>query len=535
MADRAIEQPARSALAVERQQLATTPVRALMLTSTQRTALMLALTVAAVFAVQAPVLGHYFFNDDFVPLADIASRTNTGYVRDLFLMDDLTPNWRFLTGIVYLIEYRAFGLDPLPYLTTAVVVHCATAGLVFWLVRRATGNDWTALLAGGLFGLSAASVPTVGQITAFNNVLATFFVMLAIVLLYEALDRTAIRALLCAGAALAFACAIASNESSAIVAPVFGLVAIWRVATIDRWREAGVWIRVAVVSAPFALLGSAALIGFSACQCTEAELYSRDTLIENLWLYFGRLLYPIGLEFPGYVGTAHMVAGPVVLATALVALVLGPALARIAAVFLFLAVIPYLPIDLWAASRYTYLASAPFAILAAVLVGELVRLSSRIVPALPALVTAVALGALGLHAWQTWTQNADQAEAAERWRQLVSAVDAAYADVPPRSTVYVRGGPIEDPFARCAVMPAVGNVLWGDAMLFTFPEDEPRNYRALPGYNVYVANYEDGRVVQQPIAEATAAELDSSNVFLLPHVSPAATGNLCQPGVPRIP
>ena len=60
------------------------------------------------FAVQAPVLGHYFFNDDFVPLADIATRSTGGYIKDLFLLRDLTPNWRFLTGLFYLVEYRAF-------------------------------------------------------------------------------------------------------------------------------------------------------------------------------------------------------------------------------------------------------------------------------------------------------------------------------------------------------------------------------------------------------------------------------------------
>jgi hypothetical protein len=282
-------------------------------------------------------------------------------------------------------------------------------------------------------------------------------------------------------------------------------------------------------------LGSAALISFGACHCTEARLYSRDNIIDNLWLYLGRLLYPIGLEFPGHVGTAHMVAGPVVGALALLALVRGPALARIAAVFLFLAVVPYLPIEIWAASRYTYLASIPFAILAALFFTELSRYASRLSAVLPAVVAVLALVAIGLNGWQTWTQNADQAIASDRWRRLVTAVDAAYPNVPPKSTVYIRGGPITDPLVQCAVMPAIGELLWGDAKLFTFPKGELTNYRARPGYHVYVGDFIDGRIVPQPLAIASRAELQRRDVLLLPHILPEARGNVCRLDVPLPP
>src|ERR1700694_4441095 len=55
----------------------------------------------AIFAVQLPVLGMYFVGDDFVPLGDIASHGTWSYVQNLFLLHDPTPNWRFLTGLIY--------------------------------------------------------------------------------------------------------------------------------------------------------------------------------------------------------------------------------------------------------------------------------------------------------------------------------------------------------------------------------------------------------------------------------------------------
>jgi hypothetical protein len=532
MADRAIEHSAPRPDTKSR----TFRMPALALTGAQRTVLAMVATLCVVFAVQAPTLGHYFFNDDFVPLADIASRSTGGYIKDLLLLRDLTPNWRFVTGLVYLAEYRAFYLNPVPYMFVNVALHTATAGLLFWLLRRATGSDWAALFAACLFGVAAASVPTVGQITALNNVLAGFFATLTLTLLFEALDRDTLDARFFAAAVAAYTLAIASNESAAVSAPVLALIVLWKARRVSaRWSESRELFRMGTLVAPFAVLGSAALIGFGTCGCTEAELYSRDNVIDNLWMYLGRLLYPVGLEFPGHTSTAHLVAGSFVIALALLALIRGPALARIAAVFLFLAVAPYLPIDIWSAQRYTYLASIPFAMLAALYAAEVARYATRLSPALLPAVAALAIAGIALNGWQTVTENAAQADASDRWRQLVTTVDHAFPEVPERSTVYVRGGPITDELAQCAVMPAIGEVLWGNAKLFTLPPEQLGNYRARPAYSVYVADYVDGRLVPQEVQVASAAELRDPAIFLLPHVSPEAGGNVCALDTPLLP
>ncbi|MEX2158833.1 MAG: hypothetical protein WEB04_05450 [Dehalococcoidia bacterium] len=483
-----------------------------------------AISVAAVFFVHLPVLGHYFLNDDFVPLADISQRSAWGYIRDLFVMDDLTPNWRFLTGMVYLAEYRAFGLDASPYFLVSVLVHTATAGLLFWLLWRALDDVWPAIFGSMLFGLTAAHVPTVGQVTAFNNVLAAFLLLAAIVLLYEGLERRSLPLWL-AASSVCFAGAIAANEASAVSAPVFGMLAVWKLPRVDGWhRDRNAWLRVALVSLPYAAMGVAALIGFGACDCTEANVYSRDDVFSNLWLYLGRLLYPIGLESPGSVHLAHKVAGGVVFAIALIALVRGPELARIGAAWLAIALVPYLPLGIWSAERYVYLASLPFAILGAVSLRELVRVTMRFAPAAPALLAFGALSAIGLLSWQMWEQNQTIAAASDRWHDLVAAIERSDIDPEPGSTVYLRGGPITDFLSQCTVMPALGQVLWDDVRLFTNAPDALQPYRVRPGYAVYVFDYQDGRFVPGPPpsneADATA----------LPHVKPETMGNLCAAG-----
>ncbi len=467
------------------------------------TAVALVVSIAATFLVHTPVLGHYFFNDDFVPLAEIASNSTGAYVEDLFLLRDITPNWRFLPGLFYLGSYRTFGLDAFPMLLANVLLHMGTAALIFTLVRRIVGLVWPAFLAAAFFGLTAASAPTVAQVTAFNNVLAGFLVMLSLVTLYEGLARHRLRWWV-AASALAFAGAIASNESTAVLAPVPALLALWKLVDWERWRQPRAWIRPAPLVALYGGVGSAALIGFGACRCTEAaSVYATGGhVFGNVWIYLGRLLYPIGLEFPGEVGAAHLVAGLVVTALAIALLVLGPALARICVAFLALALIPYLPIDFALATRYVYIASIPFSILAALLFVHVATYAARLAPTLSLLLVPAAVVVMGLYGWQTWDQNQFIADGSAAWEVLVVGLDERYPELPEGSRVIVRGGPHTGDLEQFFVLPAVGEVVWGGVELYSFPEETER-FCLPPDGDLYVTDFDDGRFTPIVVTETT--------------------------------
>ncbi|MEX1253250.1 MAG: hypothetical protein WEE64_02800 [Dehalococcoidia bacterium] len=469
----------------------------------------LAAALAAIFLVHVPVLDHYFFGDDSVPFADIESKSAWRYISDVFLMRDPTPNWRFLTGIEYLIVYRAFGFNALPFMLVAVLAHTATAGLIFFFVYRTTRAVWTAFLAACFFGLTSASAPTVGQVTAVNNVLAGFFIMLAIITLYEGLDRGPPLGWWLVASVASFAAAIASNESSAVLAPVLALIIAWKATdSPEWWREPQQWLRVAWLSAPYALLGGAALIGFAACGCTEQGKEGVSSLGDhvagNFWIYLGRLLYPVGMEFPGKPGDAHLVAGLVLLGLVVAMAVRGPALARICAVYLFLALVSYVTITFALAPRYVYAASIPFSILAALLFAEVARYAGRLSPALPVALGVVALGVLGVYSWQTWTQNGDFEARTAEWRDLVANVQERYPEPPPGSAVVVRGGPLTSPLWQFTVLPAYGRVLWGDAGLLTAPDGTTEFCRPYGG--LFVLDYDGGRYTS--VARDAVAAVD---------------------------
>ena len=67
--------------------------------------------LAATFIVYAPTLRYYFGGDDFVLLGSINHDGTGTYLRNTFLMQDIVPNWRPLTGLIYAAEWHLFGMD----------------------------------------------------------------------------------------------------------------------------------------------------------------------------------------------------------------------------------------------------------------------------------------------------------------------------------------------------------------------------------------------------------------------------------------
>jgi len=444
---------------------------------------------AGIFAVQVPVLGTYFIADDFVPLGDIASQSTWSYIRDIFLLNDPTPNWRFLSGIVYFALYKSFGLNAFAFLLTSLVVHIATAGLMFRFVQRHTNSLMAAATAAGLFGVSASYVPTVAYATAFTHILGTFLLMVALVTIDEAFDHEHPQ-LWRMASIVSFALAVMANEPVAVIAPVFAVVAIWRVWQLDDKRKLD-WASAVVLTVAYLGTGIAAIASLAACNCTAADdlTGTGGHIFGNIWIYLGRLVWPIGLEWPGEASAAHIAGGATVVVLSAVALLRGPAAARIAALFLALTLVPYLPVDWILAPRYVYLAAAPFSILAGLLIFDLAQQLRRLSPALPALVAVAVLSAIGLLAWQTWMQNHVIAVDSDRWRSLVTGLEERYPELPAGSRVYVRGGPLADPLWQEEVMPAVGSLLWKDVELVTV-ERRARMLCAAPSRGTYVVDFD---------------------------------------------
>ena len=194
--------------------------------------------LAVVLAVHIPTFDYWFYNDDYVPFAEIAEADTTWeYIWRLLLVQDVTPNWRVVPGIVYLLGYKTFGMEPLPYHFVSVGFHLGTSALIFHFLRRTTGHAWPGVLGAVIFGLNPTHVFTVAQITSLNNVLGAFFAIATLVLIYESVRVERRRALFDVLAILSFILAVTSNESMAGLAPVYALTFLFwddRERFIDR-------------------------------------------------------------------------------------------------------------------------------------------------------------------------------------------------------------------------------------------------------------------------------------------------------------
>lgn len=86
-----------------------------------------------------------------------------------------------LVLISYAIEYRFFGLNPIPYHVTNLVLHLISCALVFWAFRLLTGRDYVAFIVAVLFGIHPMHVESVAWLAERKDVLYTPFFIAAMI------------------------------------------------------------------------------------------------------------------------------------------------------------------------------------------------------------------------------------------------------------------------------------------------------------------------------------------------------------------
>ncbi len=465
--------------------------------------------LAVVLGVHIPTFDYWFYNDDYVPFAEIAEAdTSWDYIWRLLLVQDVTPNWRVVPGFVYLLGYKTFGMQPLPYHFVSVGFHLGTCALIFHFLRRTTGHAWPGVLGAVIFGVNPTHVFTVAQITSLNNVLGAFFAIATLVLVYESVRAERRRPLFYALAILSFILAIASNESMAALAPVYALTFLLFDDSDDlvrpKARPGERVLRASWRSAPIVAIGAAALLSFFACGCNEAstDFFGGQNAGRIFFVYLGRIVYPIGLEPPTQIHWPHGIAAAAVLALMAIVAVRGPAAARIGALFMLLATIPYTWVWVFTAPRYTYQATAGFAILApAVLAALHARFPMAWRPAL-ALAGVPLIAALAAwYSWQTIEQGKPFKQQTDDWEMLVKDVRRVFPDVPPGSRVVIIGGPWTDPIYQFKVMPAIAHVTWNTRVrMYSVPPGSEGAREALEERepNWLVARYEGDELVVVP-------------------------------------
>src|SRR5205085_8107275 len=85
-----------------------------------------------------------------------------------------------LTRTSFLIDAQLYGLNPVGYHFTNLLLHLANVLLLFELLRSLTGAVWRCALAAACFAIHPLHVESVVWVTERKDVLSTLFGLLAL-------------------------------------------------------------------------------------------------------------------------------------------------------------------------------------------------------------------------------------------------------------------------------------------------------------------------------------------------------------------
>lgn len=201
-----------------------------------------------------------------------------------------------LTLLTFAVEHRLFGLNPMPFHVTNIVLHVANVALAWRLARElAGGRAPVALVTAALFALHPLRVESVAWVTERKDVLYTLFYFSA-ALAYVRHLRTG-RTAPWAASLVLFGLSILS-KGVAVTLPAVLLLVHWRLGfPLDR--------RALLRLAPFACLSMAGAAAAFAAQRSFSPDLSAPAFLPHLRpvigayvlvRYLGLVAWPVGLS-----------------------------------------------------------------------------------------------------------------------------------------------------------------------------------------------------------------------------------------------
>ncbi len=149
--------------------------------SSFRILLLSLLAITCLVYLESINFGFINFDDPLYVTQNLRVRTglNLENLRWAFATSDV-GNWHPLVWLSYMLDQEIFGLNPAGFHGVNLVLHLANVGLLFWILRKATGETFNSYLVAALFGLHPLHCESVTWISERKDVLSTLFGLLAI-------------------------------------------------------------------------------------------------------------------------------------------------------------------------------------------------------------------------------------------------------------------------------------------------------------------------------------------------------------------
>jgi protein O-mannosyl-transferase len=141
------------------------------------------LLAAATFALFSPAIGYDFINYDdnlyvFENSRVLHGLSWAGLVYGFHTIDG--ASWMPATWFSYMLDTSLFGTKPAGYHLTNILLHSASAGLLFLALQRMTRRSWPAAVVAALFACHPQRLESVAWIAERKDVLSVFFWMLGL-------------------------------------------------------------------------------------------------------------------------------------------------------------------------------------------------------------------------------------------------------------------------------------------------------------------------------------------------------------------
>jgi hypothetical protein len=282
-----------------------------------------------------------------------------------------------------------------------------------------------------------------------------------------------------------FSLAFLSNEGGFVYAPVIVLAyALFA----RRWQSAP--LRLVLHAAPFALLSGGWFAFYQTSDLPQLKFdgfYWGEHVFDNYAVYLSFMAYP-AQAIPLEPDTLRWILAGIMVAGGAFFAARGPDIARVCVLGIALALLPFVPVEIWTASRYTYAAVAFFAPIAAIALYWLYDRTRgahglvRVPATIAGIVFVVTVA--GLYSWQTTARVQMSGEKTDRWELLANELRENYEAVPPGTTIWIVDGPWTNPMEQYTWVPSVARAVYGDASAFDLPraqyaKDPPSTEKAI--------------------------------------------------------
>ncbi len=256
----------------------------------RRQLLLVALLVSAAGLIYLPTLRYEFTWDDQMLITENRN-LRTANPAQLFAQTfwpDPTGEgyYRPVVALSYWVERRLWGLNPLGFHLTNLLLNCLVAGLAALVLARLLGKALLALVGGLLFALHPAHVESVAFVSGRTDLLMSVFLLTAflLVLRFRATQRPITGIGILAGFSLALLC-----KEAAIMFPLLAFLAL-----APSIRRPGTTRQTWFLLIGMILIAALYLVARSLILSGKTAGWSEETPVQRVFLVvngFGRYLY----------------------------------------------------------------------------------------------------------------------------------------------------------------------------------------------------------------------------------------------------